>query len=42
VLVYNSYPNHANAKAAITTLAGKLRKTQPWPRSFASIHAELQ
>ncbi len=42
VLVYNSYPNYASAKAAITTLPTSLRKTQPWPRSFAGIHAELQ
>jgi len=42
VLVYNSYPNYASAKAAIASLPASLRKTQPWPRSFAGIHAELQ
>ncbi len=41
VLVYNSYSDHRSAKAAISTLPAKLRKTQPWPRSFASIHTEL-
>ncbi len=42
ILVYNSYPDHAKAKAAISKLPAKLRKTRPWPRSFASIQAELQ
>ncbi len=42
ILVYNSYPDHARAKAAIAKLPGSLRKTRPWPRSFASIQAELQ
>jgi len=42
VLVYNSYPDYTSAKAAIATLPASLRKTRPWPRSFAGIHAELQ
>ncbi len=42
ILVYNSYPNHARARAAIANLPASLRKTRPWPRSFASIQAELQ
>ena len=41
VLIYNSYPSHARARAAISDLPESLRKTRPWPRSFASIHAEL-
>ena len=42
ILVYNSYPDHASAKAAIARLPARLRKTRPWPRRFASIQAELQ
>lgn len=42
ILVYNNYPDHARAKAAIANLPGSLHKTRPWPRSFASIQAELQ
>ncbi len=42
VLVYNSYPDRAKARATISSLPQSLRKTQPWPRTFASIHAELQ
>ncbi len=42
VLVYNSYPDYASARTAIASLPVSLRKTRPWPRSFAGIHAELQ
>ncbi len=42
ILVYNNYPDHARAKAAIANLPGSLHKTRPWPRSFASIQAELR
>ncbi|VAX13577.1 hypothetical protein MNBD_GAMMA24-1572 [hydrothermal vent metagenome] len=42
ILVYHSYPDYTRAKAAIAKLPDSLRKTRPWPRSFASIQAELQ
>ena len=41
VLVYHSYPDRKAARAAIGKLPPALRKTRPWARSFASIHAEL-
>ncbi len=40
-LIYGSYPDRAQARAAIQTLSPALQKTGPWARSFASIHAEL-
>ncbi len=41
VLIYHSYADRAAARAAISSLPPALRKTQPWARSFASIHAEI-
>ncbi len=40
-LIYGSYPDRAQARAAIARLSPTLQKTGPWARSFASIHAEL-
>lgn len=43
VLLYGHYPNRQSAINAIETLPVALRKaTQPWVRSFASIHSQLK
>jgi len=40
-LVYGVYPDKGSAIKARTTLSASLQKAKPWPRNFASIHAEL-
>lgn len=40
-LVYGVYPDKGSAIKARTTLSRSLQKAKPWPRNFASIHAEL-
>ncbi|VAW94905.1 hypothetical protein MNBD_GAMMA22-1677 [hydrothermal vent metagenome] len=40
-LVYGVYPDKNSAIKARTTLSKRLQKAKPWPRNFASIHAEL-
>ncbi len=40
-LVYGVYADRAKAVQAIATLPAGLRQSQPWARSFASIHSEL-
>jgi len=40
-LVYGVYPNKGSAIKARNTLSKSLQKAKPWPRNFASIHAEL-
>lgn len=41
VLLYGSYPSSAAARAAIAGLPARVQRDQPWPRSFASVQAEL-
>jgi len=41
VLVQGDYPSMAAARAAVATLPAAIRKGQPWPRSFAAIHADI-
>ncbi len=40
-LVYGVYPDKGSAIKARTSLSSSLQKAKPWPRNFASIHAEL-
>lgn len=40
-LVYGVYADRAKAVQAIASLPAGLRQSQPWARSFASIHSEL-
>lgn len=42
VLVYGVYPDRSTARAAIAKLGPALRAQGPWPRSFASLHADAQ
>jgi DamX protein len=41
ILLYGSYPNTATAKAAIRGLPARVQRDKPWPRSFASVQAQL-
>ena len=41
VLVQGDYPSMAAARAAVATLPAAVRNAQPWPRSFAAIHADI-
>lgn len=41
VLIYGSYPDRSKAKQAISKLPGSLARSNPWVRSFASIHEVL-
>lgn len=41
VLVQGDYPSMAAARAAVATLPAAIRKAKPWPRSFASVHADI-
>jgi DamX protein len=40
-LVFGSYPDSAAAQAAITRLPAPVQRDKPWPRSFASVQAQL-
>ncbi|MFV1984488.1 MAG: SPOR domain-containing protein [Thiohalomonadales bacterium] len=40
-LVYGVYPDKNSALKARSSLSKTLQKAKPWPRNFASIHAEL-
>ncbi|MFV2059451.1 MAG: SPOR domain-containing protein [Gammaproteobacteria bacterium] len=40
-LVYGVYPDKGSAIKARSALSKSLQKAKPWPRNFASIHAEL-
>jgi DamX protein len=40
-LVYGVYPDKNSAIQARAALSKSLQKAKPWPRNFASIHAEL-
>ncbi len=40
-LVYGVYPTKGSAIKARASLSKSLQKAKPWPRNFASIHAEL-
>lgn len=40
-LVYGSYNTRNEALQAIKSLPAAIQKTSPWPRSFASIHKDL-
>jgi DamX protein len=42
VLVQGDYPSMAAARAAIAALPAAVRKAQPWPRSFATVHADIE
>lgn len=42
VLVQGDYPNLKAALAAVNTLPAALRTSKPWPRTFASIQAEIR
>ncbi|RMG29582.1 MAG: hypothetical protein D6721_05745 [Gammaproteobacteria bacterium] len=37
VVVHGSFPDRAAAKAAIAHLPARLRRNQPWPRTFGSL-----
>ena len=41
ILLYGSYPSSAAAQVAITTLPARVQRDKPWPRSFASVQAQL-
>ena len=41
ILLYGSYPNTATAKAAISGLPARVQRDKPWPRTFASVQAQL-
>ena len=41
-LVYGSYPSLNEAKQAVDTLPGELRKWSPWVRKFQDIHRIMQ
>lgn len=41
VLVHGVYPDREAARAALAELPEDLRAAKPWPRSFASLHAEV-
>lgn len=40
-LLFGSYPSLAAAQAAITGLPARVQRDKPWPRSFASVQAQL-
>lgn len=42
VLVQGDYPSMTAALGAISTLPAALRKSKPWPRTFASLQADIQ
>ncbi|MBU1190572.1 MAG: SPOR domain-containing protein [Gammaproteobacteria bacterium] len=42
VLVQGDYPTMAAAQAAINTLPSAVRKSKPWPRTFATVQADIQ
>lgn len=42
VLVQGDYPSMAAARAAVAGLPAAIRKAKPWPRSFASVHADIE
>lgn len=42
VLVQGDYASMAAARGAVSALPAAIRKAKPWPRSFASVHADLE
>ncbi|HSJ47524.1 MAG TPA: AAA family ATPase [Gammaproteobacteria bacterium] len=40
-LLFGSYPSLAAAQAAIARLPARVQRDKPWPRSFASVQAQL-
>lgn len=42
VLVQGDYPSMGAARAAVAGLPAGVRKSKPWPRSFASVHTDLR
>ncbi|MCA1804354.1 MAG: SPOR domain-containing protein, partial [Xanthomonadaceae bacterium] len=40
-LLFGSYPSLAAAQAAIAGLPARVQRDKPWPRSFASVQAQL-
>lgn len=40
-LLFGSYPSASAAQAAVAGLPAPVRRDQPWPRSFASVQAQL-
>lgn len=41
VLLYGDYPSRAAANAAVAQLPAAVRAGKPWPRSFASVQADI-
>lgn len=42
VLVQGDYPSIAAARGAIAALPAAIRKAKPWPRSFATVHTDIE
>lgn len=42
VLVQGDYPTKTAAREAISALPAAVRKSKPWPRTFATVHADIQ
>jgi DamX protein len=40
-LLYGSFPSRAAAEAAVAGLPSPIRTAKPWPRTFASVQAQL-
>ncbi|HEY9198285.1 MAG TPA: SPOR domain-containing protein, partial [Gammaproteobacteria bacterium] len=42
VIVQGDYPSMSAARAAVAELPADIRKSKPWPRTFANVHADIR